>query len=155
MKKKTESQALADVIVVDDDPVYLSFWRRILTDMGIMHFKLIDDPAIAADVIEKFPCALLISDVIMPGISGFDLAGIALSACKQCRIILTTAYRAELSRFHLPHKKFHILYKPYSDLEELKKLLMHLIENDSNYEDMSEDSFSENEDFPEIIEWKF
>jgi len=83
------------------------------------------------------------------------LAGIALSACKQCRIILTTAYRAELSRFHLPHKKFHILYKPYSDLEELKKLLMHLIENDSNYEDMSEDSFSENEDFPEIIEWKF
>ncbi len=155
LKKKTESTALTDAIVVDDDPVYLSFWRRILTDMGVIHFKLIDDPVIAADMIKNFPCALLISDLIMPGISGFDLAGIALGACEQCRIILTTAYRTELSRFHLPHKKFHILYKPYSNLEELKKLLVHLIEDDPNYEDMNEDSFTENKDFPEILEWKF
>jgi len=141
-------------LVADDDAVYLSFWRRILTDLGVDNFMLVQDPHEAEEILKSTPCKLFISDVIMPEINGYELAKIANELQPGCTVILTTAYGTNLYRFALENHKFHLLHKPYNDLNELKKFLEHLLAGDEKFDDISEDSCSENEDYPHLMEWK-
>lgn len=142
------------ILVVDDDRLYLTFWRRILTDIGAENLVLTKDPLEAMEILKNTTCRLLISDIIMPDIKGYELAKFASKKQPNCPIILTTAFSADLSRFDLSNPKFHLLHKPYQDLKELKKFLCHILHGDSTFEDISDDSFSENDEFPEVIEWK-
>lgn len=143
-----------DVIVVEDDNTYLQFWKRFLDDLGIDDYVLITNPYKARDLLIKGGCKLLISDVNMPDINGYELAKIAIETRPECAVIMTTAYSANLSRFDLGSFPFHLLYKPFSNLEELAKLVKHLVKGETSMDDISEDSWSENEDFPMVTEWK-
>ena len=60
----------------------------------------------------------------------------------------------DLSRFDLSDCRFHLLHKPYGDISALKVFLRHIIDGDNSFDDLSEDSFSENEDYPQVTEWK-
>ncbi len=143
-----------DVIVVEDDNTYLQFWKRFLEKLGITDYTLISNPYKARDLLMRGGCKLLISDVNMQDINGYDLAKTAIEGRSGCQVILTTAYAANLSRFDLGSFPFHLLYKPFQNLEELAKLVKHLVGGDSSMDDISEDSFSENEEFPMVTEWK-
>ena len=149
-KKKPDFVAL----VVDDDPIYISFLRRIFGDMGIDDVKFLDDPLVAKELIKECSFGVLISDVIMPHMKGYDLARFAKEICPECVIVLTTAYSSNLSRFNLESYDFHLLHKPYTNLEELKKFIAHMVNGDTSFDDISDDSFSENEEYPEVLEWK-
>ncbi|MFH1829325.1 MAG: response regulator [Pseudomonadota bacterium] len=150
----TTGKSTFDVMVVEDDNTYLSFWKRFLNDMGITNYTLITNPYKAKDLLIKGGCRLLISDINLPDINGYELAKVAHEHSVDCEVILTTAYLANLSRFDIGTCSFHLLYKPFSNLEELAKLIKLLTGGDVSMEDMSEDSFSENEDFPMVTEWK-
>ena len=143
-----------DVIVVEDDKTYLQFWKRFLEDLGITDYILITNSYKARDILTKGSCKLLISDVNMQDINGYDLAKSAIENNCSCSVILTTAYSANLSRFDLGNFPFHLLYKPFSNLTELAKLIRHLVKGETSLDDISEDSWSENEDFPAVTEWK-
>jgi DNA-binding NtrC family response regulator len=143
-----------DVIVVEDDNTYLSFWKRFLDEMGITNYTLISNPYKARELLIKAGCRLLISDINMPDVNGYELTKVAHEHSPNCEIILTTAYSPNLSRFDFGACPFHLLHKPFSNLEELTKLIKHLVGGDSSMDDISEDSFSENEEFPQVTEWK-
>ena len=147
-------KARVDVIVVEDDPIFLSFWKRFLENLGITDYELISNPYEAKARLERIDCNLLISDVNMQGINGYELAKIAIEKNPTCSVILTTAYGVNLSRFDLENTPFHLLHKPYTDLGELAKFIKHLLAGDTSFDDISEDSWSENEDYPQITEWK-
>lgn len=142
------------ILVVEDDPTFLKFWRRFLRELNIKTFELVDDPLRAKQLLEQTPYALLISDVILPAMSGFDLARIARRKQPEIEILLTTAYGAKLSRFNLAGLHFHLLHKPYTNLTELKRLVSHLIHGEDVFSDTSDDSHSDNEDYPAVTEWK-
>jgi len=150
LKKDIESM----VLVVDDDPAYISLWKRILPEIGIMKFIATTNPKEAWKILTSNPCKTLISDIIMPGLCGYELAELARSKNSNCKIILTTGFGADLSRFDLKESNFHILHKPYSNLDELKRFLLHVVTGEESMESFSEDSFSENSDYPQVVEWK-
>lgn len=142
------------IIVVEDDPTLLSLWGRLLRDIGVSDFDLFSDPWEASLLLGEMPCKVLISDVVMPKINGYDLAKIASRRNPNCNIILTTAYGTDLSRFDLADCHFHLLHKPYIDLAAIRRFVMHIVNGDSAFDDLAEDSSSENEDYPAVIEWK-
>lgn len=155
MKKvKSDRGRGLEVVVVEDDPTFLHFWERILKELGIKRFRLIPDPGEAQKLLSTTKCNLLISDVVMPLFNGFQLAHVARDKNPDCNIILTTGYRTDLSHFNIDSNGFHLLHKPYTNLSALKTLIRHLLDHDSPYEDISEDSFSENKEYPQVMEWK-
>lgn len=142
------------ILIVDDDPIYISFWKRILPDVGITRFVATSDPREAEKILTTRHCTVLISDIIMPYIRGYELAQLAKERNPEGTIILTTAFDADLSRFDLGDPRFHLLHKPYTNLSELKRFLKHVIRGEDSIDSFSEDSFSENTDYPRVMEWK-
>ncbi len=144
-----------EILIVEDDSTFLSFWGRLLKDLGVRGFELVSTPKEAQDAILSHRYRLIVSDINMPGINGYELAKLACNINPDSRIILTTAYSTDLSRFDLENCQFHLLHKPYLNISDLKKFIQHMLDGDDSFDDLSEDSFSEsNEDYPDVMEWK-
>lgn len=141
------------VLVVEDNPILLSFWERLLNDLGSIEAYFSTDATHAKVLLNKFEFDLLISDVILPTINGYELAKFARNMRPDIEVILTTGYETNLSRFDLKGYSFHIIHKPYSNIAKLSTIIMHLLRKEDPFADADEDSFSENEDYPEITEW--
>jgi DNA-binding NtrC family response regulator len=142
------------IIVVEDDPTLLSFWGRLLNELGVDDCELFSSPQEALLMLQEIPCRLLISDIVMPGIYGYELARIACRRNPACKTVLTTGYGTNLSHFDLADCRFHLLHKPYTDIAALKTFILHLLRGDAPFGDLAEDSWSENEDYPQVMEWK-
>ena len=149
----TQLEPRKNVLIVEDDPTYFHLWKRIINDLGVKNLWSVQTPEKAKAVLEKGKPDLLISDVILPGISGYALAKLARQKYPTMEILLTTGYQTDLSRFDLEGLKCHLLHKPYHNLKDVCLLLKKLLNNENVFAGMDEDSFSENEDFPEITEW--
>jgi DNA-binding response OmpR family regulator len=61
-----------DIIIVEDDPLIGEIARDILTRAGYA-VRLVPDPLDAMAAIKKTLPSLVITDIMMPGISGMDL----------------------------------------------------------------------------------
>jgi len=142
------------VLVVEDDPTMLAFWDRLLMKLGISQRVLITSPRQAKNLLDRSQFDLLISDVIMPQLDGYELARHARNVQPDIQIVLTTGYSTDLSRFDLKGLQLHLLHKPYLDIKGLSIMIEHLIKREDVFEDADEDSWSDNEDFPEVTEWK-
>ncbi len=153
MQRDHDSKPLS-VLVVEDDRTFLSFWHRILDDLGIVDYELVTDPTEAARILKERSCQLLISDIIMPAVNGCELARLAKRHQPDCGIILTTAYGTDLARFQLDGIRIHLLHKPYTNIAELKRMVTHLLNRDESFDDISEDSFSDDEELPLVTNWK-
>ena len=151
MDKENETRR---VLIVEDDPTFGSFWVRLFKELGVINYILSSNPIAAMRLLEHENFDLLISDVIMPHMNGYELAKFACKKNPCMAILLTTGYLIDLSHFDLEGCRFHILRKPYENIGEIKKLIMHLLRGEDVFEDASDDSFSENQDYPLVTEWK-
>jgi len=141
------------IIVVEDDLTLLSFWNRITEELG-QDILLFSNPAEAAVILHRITIDLLVSDIVMPKQTGFELLRIACERNPACKGLLTTGYATDLSRFDLAGFRFHLLHKPYSDINAVRYLIRGLLQEEENFDEISEDSTSENRDYPAITEWK-
>lgn len=132
----------------------LAFWDRLLMNLGVAERVLITNAQQAMNLLERSNFDVLISDIIMPHLNGYELARRAREINEDIEIALTTAYSTDLSRFDLAGLRLHLIHKPYLDLEGLTAMISHLIHGEDVFDDADEDSFSDNEDFPEVTEWK-
>jgi CheY-like chemotaxis protein len=142
------------VLVVEDDPTMLAFWDRLLMKLGVTQRVLLTSAVQAKNLLDRSDFDLLISDIIMPHINGYELARHAREKKSGIDIVLTTAYNTDLSRFDLEGLRLHLIHKPYIDLGGLSTMLTHLLHGEDVFEDAEEDSWSDNEDYPEVTEWK-
>ncbi|PIR20649.1 MAG: hypothetical protein COV45_04920 [Deltaproteobacteria bacterium CG11_big_fil_rev_8_21_14_0_20_47_16] len=142
------------VVVADDDPLYRRLWEKILSQLPNCQYKICANADEAEEALNKEMTTLLVCDVVMPGKNGFDLANESCKKYPWLQVVLTTGYEAKLSHFNLNDPKFHILYKPYRSTEDIVKWLNHLLAQEDPTLDAAEDSFSENDDFPAVMEWK-
>ncbi len=149
-----ESKRFPRVMIVEDDPTFRSFWVRFFAGIGVNNYVLLSDSVEAMRRLQNERYTLLISDVVMPHCTGYDLAKFACKKWPDLQILLTTGYSTDLSRFDLKDCRFHLLHKPYCNIAEIKKMILHLINGENVFEDASEDSFSENEDYPCVTEWR-
>jgi two-component SAPR family response regulator len=141
------------VVIIDDDPIYLRVWEKILRGISECHYCLTNDPNTLYSILKEQHVDLVISDVVMRPYNGYEIAHRIYQHHPQVQVLLTTGYDCNLQRFNLDNPNFHILYKPYQNIGDIQRFVEHLVQHEDVFEDSTEDSFSENEDFPNVTEW--
>ncbi len=105
------SQA-ARILVVDDDTEVGAFTRRLLVGMG-HHATVVHDGRVALDMLggPEAGYDLVLSDIVMPGMSGLDLARAIRGRWPRLPVLLATGY-AEAA-LNGAAREFPILTKPF------------------------------------------
>ena len=77
------------ILVVDDEQAIAQTTATILENAGF-ETKSVSDPALALEQVGDYKPDLLISDVMMPGMSGVELALAIRKAWPECRALMMT-----------------------------------------------------------------
>jgi len=117
---QSETTAMAPgtelILLVEDEPALLELNRRILTGCGytVLAASDGDEAARIADLnLEQID--LLVTDAVMPGISGSQLAELLRARHPRLRVLLVSGYTDdEVVRHGLLHGQVDLLQKPYS-----------------------------------------
>jgi CheY-like chemotaxis protein len=112
------------VIVVDDEQVIASTLAIILNQAGFEAIAMFSGEEAIAEL-EHFQPDLLITDVIMPGMSGIEAALITRRKLPKCKILLFSGQAATsdlLDKARSEGHEFDILAKPVHPTDLLKKL---------------------------------
>ena len=101
--------ATGSVLIVDDEPGVRALVRDILRDEGyrVVHAG---DPWEALDVAESHPISLLLTDVMMPAMNGYELAMRIESLHPHTKVLFMSAY--ELHGRLVPTPNF--IAKPFT-----------------------------------------
>jgi len=83
----------AKILVVDDDSFHLDFISSILMDAGYKVFSASNGQA-ALDIVKSTPLDLVIADIIMEGMNGFDLTK-KIRALGEVTVMLLTGLKEE------------------------------------------------------------
>lgn len=103
------------VFVVDDESVIASSLAMILRFYGGFHASSFTDPTKALQAAHAEVPDLLISDVVMPQMSGIDLAIQLRDVCPDCKVLLFSGQAASadlLEAARVSGYEFEILAKP-------------------------------------------
>ena len=119
------SPKLIRVFVVDDEDVIASSLAMILRKQGGFDATPFTDPLRALQAAQAEAPDLLISDVIMPQISGIDLAIQMRGVCPNCKVLLFSGQAATadlLDAARASGYTFELLLKPVHPADLLARL---------------------------------
>lgn len=104
------------ILVVEDETEVREFTVRILTRLGYtVHQAGNSREALELCSAEKLQPDLLISDVVMPGLNGMELARLLKKKCPGLKVIFITGYTEEtISDIGIIDLKDNLLQKPFS-----------------------------------------
>ena len=124
--KKNRNSDFASVLIVDDNPDIVRILERDFREHG---FKVsaFTDPTAALESLNSNSdgCSLIISDIRMPGMNGYELIRKAKEIDKQIKIVLMSAFEIQEEEFHnmLPDIKLDaLLQKPFS-IQDLSNVI--------------------------------
>jgi DNA-binding NtrC family response regulator len=103
------------VFVVDDEDVIASSLAMILRLQGGFHATAFTDPLKALEALHAEVPDLLITDVVMPRMSGIDLAIQLREVCPDCKVLLFSGQAATVDLLEAAQAtghKFELLLKP-------------------------------------------
>lgn len=111
-----------NVLVVDDEPALRDFTSEVLTQNGYTVLSA-KDANTALKLIEQNPIDLVISDVIMPKMNGFQLASIIKNKYPKIKIQLVSGFnsKSEVEELDEDLQK-NLLSKPFQINQLLKKI---------------------------------
>ena len=112
------------VLVVDDEPVIVETLAAILNRSGFAALSALDG-ASALDIARLMPPQMLIADVAMPGMNGFELALEIRRTIPDCEIILFSGQATTLDlveRHRCREYDFETLNKPVHPADLLARL---------------------------------
>jgi len=102
------------IVIIDDELLALKRLRSILEKQGY-RVAAFTSPLRALKYLEEGPCDLVISDVKMPGMSGFDLMTRVHNQYPQVEFILVTGYASIDDAVQATKEgAFHYLAKPFT-----------------------------------------
>jgi DNA-binding response OmpR family regulator len=106
------------ILVVDDEARYCELLRRALERDGY-DAVVTSDSGLAMERLLSSRVDLLITDLDMPGLTGFDLAELARSLARPPQILLITAQKSMLAEGGKRLRDVHCLLKPFT-LEDFR-----------------------------------
>lgn len=119
------------ILIVDDEPDILTVLKKNLEEDGYEVYGF-THPVAALEHLKDNPeyYSVLISDIRMPSMSGFELARTVRSLNSEIKIILMTAFEVNMSEFVkvLPSVKIDaLLHKPFkiASVQELLEKTIH------------------------------
>ena len=115
----------AKVMMVDDEPLMTELIQAYLEDGGYANFVVTNDPAQAMELLRREEPSVLLLDLMMPGISGFDLLEM-IRGDRKLRytpvIVLTAATGADAKLRALQLGVTDFLSKPVDESELVLRL---------------------------------
>jgi CheY-like chemotaxis protein len=84
------------ILVVDDDPDVLDYASSVLEELGYRVLAA-PDGAVALALLERERVDLLFTDVLMPGLNGFEVARRAVAALPGLKVLFASGYSTDLS----------------------------------------------------------
>ena len=112
------------VLVVDDEPLIAETLATILNGHGIAAITASDGPA-ALEVAELIPPQMLLSDVALPGMNGFELASAITRSVPDCEVILFSGQYSTCELVSTEYKNgrdFLTLIKPVHPVDMLARV---------------------------------
>ncbi len=120
----------ARILMVDDEPILIELVRAFLEDAGYRAFQGVSDPAKALQAVQDWQPDVLLLDLMMPGVSGFDILG-AIKADTDRRllpvIVMTSASDPDTKLRVLELGATDFLAKPVDPSELILRLRNTLI----------------------------
>jgi DNA-binding NtrC family response regulator len=113
------------VFVVDDEDVIASSLAMILRFQGGLHARSFTNPLEALQAARLEAPDLLISDVVMPELSGIDLAIQLRKNCPDCKVLLFSGHAVTAQLLKSAREMgyiFEILMKPVHPADLLAKI---------------------------------
>jgi CheY-like chemotaxis protein len=114
IREESNLSAPTRFVVVDDDEEILQIWRRLLETEKDCICTLTDDPLAALREIETQGADVLITDLVMPTLSGFQLAKLARALSPDLQVFFTTgsvALLEEMSDYPQTQQRIYSLLK--------------------------------------------
>jgi CheY-like chemotaxis protein len=97
----------ARILVVDDDPLVRDYAETVLVDAGYDVLTAADGAAALGLMRGMAGIDLLFTDIVMPGLDGFEVARQARDVSPGLKVLFTSGYASDLSRAN------RLLKKPY------------------------------------------
>lgn len=105
---------MARILVAEDDKAVQSFVARALAHRG-HRVRVADDGLQALEVLREDDFDLLITDIVMPGLDGIELALQVARDEPELPVLLMTGYSAERQRAHnLDELICRVITKPFT-----------------------------------------
>jgi CheY-like chemotaxis protein len=115
---------MADLLVVDDDAEVLEAVCAVLAGMGHSVERAsgggAPPPPAALDILDGKPIDLLLTDVMMPGLHGFNLARMAVLRQPKIKVLYFTGYTEYTIERDEGQKYGKLLHKPLTP-DELRQ----------------------------------
>jgi PAS domain S-box-containing protein len=103
------------VLVVEDEPAVRQFAVEVLAGSGHRMLQAANaEEALLESTRYSLPIDLLLTDMVMPGINGLDLAGRIRAIHPETRVLLVSGYSEVLTAEGKLEAGFHYLQKPYT-----------------------------------------
>jgi two-component system, cell cycle sensor histidine kinase and response regulator CckA len=103
------------ILVVEDDPAVRAFTTTVLRDAGHMLLEAANgDEALEIAERHRGPIHLLLTDMVMPGLSGMDLVAELRLVRPECRALLVSGYSETLIGENAIDESTRYLQKPFS-----------------------------------------
>ena len=114
-----ESTNNKTILVVDDEAALCHTLTDVLSGEG---YRLLEANSVlrALDILKSNQIDLIISDIEMPGMNGYDLVGKVNELYPHIKIQLVSGYSDRVRDDIVLHKK--ILYKPYRNSEMIERV---------------------------------
>jgi len=110
------------ILVVDDEPALKALASEILSSNGFKVYEA-ESASEALGILDHNSIDLVLSDVIMPNIDGYELASIIREKFPDVRIILASGFtKQESKKPELQDLTDNLLHKPYSSGELVKAI---------------------------------
>jgi two-component system, NtrC family, sensor kinase len=95
------------ILVVDDERDILNVVDSLLGDHGY-EVHCTDDPMDAVQYVQSHKVALLLTDIVMPRMSGFELAQQVTAICPQIKVLIMTGFSHSSGAYPLLRKPFRL-----------------------------------------------
>ncbi|EKD42614.1 MAG: two component, sigma54 specific, Fis family transcriptional regulator [uncultured bacterium] len=126
------------ILVVEDDPCLVKFWKRILEDMPEYSSTIFNNPFAALHWLKTNSPDLLVTDLSMPGMDGTSLIRCVLQKNPDTKVILTTGFVPEQNDFDQLGARIHLVPKPYTNMTHVPSLIKLLFSEDADLEETTE-----------------
>ncbi len=121
----TTSMLNASILMIDDDPVLIKIIRAHLKVAGYQRFSSVNNPLIAFELIRRTMPDLILMDIVMPGMNGFDLLEIVRAdpETKHLPVIMLTSSNDASSKLQaLERGATDFILKPVDSSELLLRI---------------------------------
>jgi two-component system, NtrC family, response regulator AtoC len=105
------------ILVVDDEPTILTSCRRVLERAG-HQVQAVDTPSSALDLCSRQRFDVILTDILMPGMSGLELIDHLKATAPAVRIVVMTGFGSrEVAADALQRGASGLLVKPFTPAE--------------------------------------